>query len=245
MVSAIAAAMWGGLASVSLLLGAALALRWTLSDRLTGAVMGFGSGALVSSIAYELVPESLVAGGGRWMVFAFAAGALTFFAADWAIDRSGGAERKRIARRQGAGSGTAIFLGTLLDGVPESLILGMGLATGGSISVAFLTAVFVSNAPEGVAGTRSLVAAGRSPRRVVGMWTALVIASAAAAALGFAIVRSVPEADGRYAKAFAGGAVLTMLADVMMPEAFEHGGKVVGLLATLGFLTAAILSVME
>lgn len=102
MVSAIAAAMWGGLASVSLLLGAALALRWTLSDRLTGAVMGFGSGALVSSIAYELVPESLVAGGGRWMVFAFAAGALTFFAADWAIDRSGGAERKRIARRQGA-----------------------------------------------------------------------------------------------------------------------------------------------
>jgi len=244
-VSAYAAAMWGGLAAASLLLGAALALRWTLSDRLTGAIMGFGSGALISSIGYELVPESLVRGSGRWMVFAFAAGALSFFAADWAIDRSGGAERKRIAGATGAGSGTAIFLGTLLDGVPESLILGMGLATGGAISVAFLTAVFVSNVPEGVAGTRSLVAAGRSPRRVVFMWTALVIASAAAAALGYAIVRSVPAADGRYARAFAAGAVLTMLADVMMPEAFEHGGKVVGLLATLGFLTAAILSVME
>jgi ZIP family zinc transporter len=244
-VSAFAAAMWGGLAAASLLLGAALALRWTLSDRLTGAIMGFGSGALISSIGYELVPASLVKGGGQWMVFAFAAGALTFFGADWAIDRSGGAERKRIAGAKGEGSGTAIFLGTLLDGVPESLILGMGLATGGAVSVAFLTAVFVSNVPEGVAGTRSLVASGHSPRRVVGMWTALVVASALAAALGYWIVQSMPGADGRYAKAFAAGAVLTMLSDVMMPEAFEHGGKVVGLLATLGFLTAAVLSVME
>lgn len=243
--SVLSAAMWGGLAAASLLLGAALALRWTLSERLTGAIMGFGSGALVSSIGYELVPESLVKGGGRWMVFAFAGGALTFFVADWLIDRSGGAGRKRIAGHKDAGSGTAIFLGTLLDGVPESLILGMGLATGGAISVAFLTAVFVSNVPEGVAGTRSLVASGRTPRHVLGMWMTLVIASAAAAALGYAVVRSIPAADGRFAKAFAAGAVLTMLSDVMMPEAFEHGGKIVGLLATLGFLTAAVLSVME
>ncbi len=243
--SAYAAAMWGGLAAASLLLGAGLALRWSLSERLTGAIMGFGSGALISSIAYELVPESKVAGGGRWIVFTFALGALVFFVADWAIDRAGGAERKSIEGGAGGGSGTAIFLGTLLDGVPESLILGMGLATGGAISVAFLTAVFVSNVPEGVAGTRSLVAAGRTPRKVVGMWTALIIASAIASALGYALVRSIPAADGRYAKAFAAGAVLTMLSDVMMPEAFEHGGKLVGLLATLGFLTAAILSVME
>ncbi len=243
--SALAAAMWGGLAAASLLLGAALALRWDLSERLTGAVMGFGSGALISSIAYELVPESQMHGVARGMGLAFAAGALVFFLADWAIDRKGGAERKKIKAKPGEGSGTAIFLGTLLDGVPESLILGMGLATGGAISVAFLTAVFVSNVPEGVAGTRSLVASGHSPRRVVGMWASLVVASAAAAALGYGIVQSVPAADGRYAKAFAAGAVLTMLSDVMMPEAFEHGGKIVGLLATLGFLTAAVLSVME
>ena len=243
--SAFTAALWGGLAAVSLLIGAGLALRWKLSERLTGAVMGFGAGALISSIAYELVPESRIAGSGRWMVVAFAAGALTFFLADWAIDKGGGAERKRIAKPKSGGSGTAIFLGTLLDGVPESLILGMGLATGGAVSVAFLTAVFVSNVPEGVAGTRALTAAGRSPGRVLGMWGWLVLASALSAAAGYAIVRSVPAADGRYASAFAGGAVLTMLADVMMPEAFEHGGKIVGLLATLGFLTAAVLSVTE
>ena len=243
--SVFAAALWGGLAAASLILGAGLALRFELSDRLTGAVMGFGSGALISSIAYELVPGSRIAGSGTWMVLSFAAGALTFFLADWAIDRSGGAERKRIGKPKSAGSGTAIFLGTLLDGVPESLILGMGLATGGAVSVAFLVAVFVSNVPEGVAGTRALVAAGRRPRKVVGMWGWLVLASALSAAAGYAFVRSVPAADGRFASAFAGGAVLMMLSDVMMPESFEHGGKIVGLLATLGFLTAAILSVME
>jgi ZIP family zinc transporter len=237
--------MWGGLAAVSLLFGAILAMRLRLSSQFIGAVMGFGSGALISSIAYELVPESLVKGSGQWMALAFAVGALTFFAADWAIDARGGQGRKSIVGDQAGGSGTAIFLGTLLDGVPESLILGIGLATGGAVSVAFLTAVFVSNFPEGIAGTRSLLDAGNSSRRVVGMWTALVLASAVAAAAGYAVVNALPGVDGRYARAFAAGAVLTMLADVMMPEAFEHGGKIVGLLATLGFLTAAVLSVLE
>lgn len=243
--SAWAAAMWGGLAAVSLLLGAALAVRFTLSNRLIGAVMGFGAGTLIASIAYELVPDSQARGTGLLTVLAFATGALVFFAADWVIDNAGGARRKRIAGHQDDGSGTAIFLGTLLDGVPESLVLGMGLATGGSISLAFLTAVFVSNGPEGIAGTRALVGSGHSRQRVLWMWSALVLASAIAAAVGFAIVRAVPSADGQYARAFAAGAVLTMLADVMMPEAFEHGGKVVGLLATWGFLTGAVLSVME
>jgi ZIP family zinc transporter len=244
-VSVYAAAMWGCLAAVSLLIGAALAMRLTLSNRIIGAVMGFGSGALISSIGYELVPESLVRGHGRSMALIFAAGALTFFIVDWWIDERGGEERKSIDGRPSGGSGTAIFLGTLLDAIPESLVLGIGLATGGAISVAFLSAVFVSNLPEGIAGTRSLLDAGNSSRRVVWMWIALVLASGVFAGAGYAFAQAVPAADGRYACAFAAGAVLTMLTDVMMPEAFEHGGKVVGLLATLGFLTAAILSVME
>jgi ZIP family zinc transporter len=244
-VSVYAAGLWGGLAGLSLLLGAALAMRFTLPNRVIGAVMGFGSGALISSIGYELVPESLVKGTGRSMALTFAAGTLTFFVADWWIDARGGEKRKSLAGGQAGGSGTAIFLGTLLDAIPESLILGMGLATGGSVSVAFLTAVFVSNLPEGIAGTRSLLDAGNSSRRVVWLWGALVLASAAVAGAGFAFAQAVPAADGRYARAFAAGAVLIMLTDVMMPEAFEHGGKVVGLLATLGFLTAAVLSVME
>jgi zinc transporter, ZIP family len=239
------AAFWGGLAATSLVAGAWLAIRFRLSNFIIGAVMGFGGGALISSIAYELVPDSMIRGSGKLLAVAFILGALIFFGIDWAIDRKGGGNRKNITGQQEHGSGTAIFLGTLLDGIPESLILGMGLASGGVISFAFLMAVFVSNLPEGIAGTRSLLNVGRSKSHVLWMWTWLVIASAVASALGFAIVEWAPAADGRLARAFAAGAVLTMLSDVMMPEAFEHGGKIVGLLATIGFLTAAILSLVE
>ena len=239
------AALWGAFAASSLVLGAVLALRVRLSDRLIGSVMGLGAGALIGAIAYELVPESLIGGAGLEIWFAFAGGALTFFVCDWVVDNGGGRQRKKFAGARTEGSGAAIFLGTLLDGVPESLTLGLGLALGGSISMAFLAAVFVSNLPEGIAGTTSLLAEGVPKRRVLWMWTGLVIASAVAAALGFVVVQTVSGVDGQLVQAFAAGAMLTMLADAMMPEAFQHGGKMVGLLTTLGFVMAAILSVLE
>jgi ZIP family zinc transporter len=179
------------------------------------------------------------------MGVAFGLGALTFFAGDWVIDRQGGEERKNISGDQSGGSGAAIFIGTLLDNIPESLVLGMGLALGGSISLAFLVAVFVSNLPEGVAGTINLEMTGHSRRRIFWMWASVVVISAVCAGLGYAIVQRIPSMDGRFAQTFAAGAMLTMLADAMMPEGFEHGGKVVGLLTVLGFLMAAVLSVME
>jgi ZIP family zinc transporter len=134
-----------------------------------------------------------------------------------------------------------MFLGALLDGIPEAFILGITLALGGKINVAFITAVFVSNIPQGVAGTTSLQAAGYSNRRIFRMWTALTLASALAAALGYVLGHSA-HVHGLYAEAFAAGAVLTMLADSMMPEAFQHGGKPVGLLVVLGYLVAAALT---
>ena len=242
------AAFWGGLAAISLIIGAVAAVRLRPSDRVTGAVMGFGAGALLGGIAYELVPESLMKDAG-WSIFlAFAAGALTFFVGDWLIDPRGGKHRKRIAKganNSDEGSGMAIFLGTLLDGIPESLVLGLGLGLGSSVSVAFLAAVFVSNIPEGIAGTTSMLAEGHSRRQVYRMWIGLVVASAVAAAVGYSFARSVPSVDGRIVQSFAAGAILTMLADTMMPEAFKHGGKIVGLLTTLGFLMAAALAVLE
>lgn len=237
----IAAFLWGGLAAASLLIGFALAGRG-LSNRAIGLIMGVGAGALISAIAYELLPESAVEG---WATaLAFLLGALAFFAGDWLVDHRGGADRKNIAGDQPGGSGAAIFIGTLLDNVPESIILGMSLALGGAINLAFLVAVFVSNLPEGVAGTINLTSSGVARRKVFWLWTALVIVSAACAALGYAAVTALPAADGRAAQAFAAGAMLTMLADAMMPEAFEHGGKLVGLCTVLGFLAAAVLSFM-
>lgn len=241
--SGLVPALYGALAASALLLGALLVMWRPPSSRAIGLVMGFGSGAIISSIAYELIPGSL-ATGTLLMGVAFALGAVTFFLADWWIDTRGGASRKDIKGAE-EGSGLSIFVGSLIDAIPESAILGIGIATGGSISLAFLLAVVVSNVPEGIAGTINLQATGRSKKSVLLMWSGVVLISAVCAAVGYLYVSSAPEADGRYAQAFAAGALLTMLAEAMMPEAFEHGGKAVGLLTVLGFLAAAVLSAVD
>jgi ZIP family zinc transporter len=235
----LSAALVGGLAAASILVGFALAGRG-LSPRLLGIVMGFGAGALLSAIAYELIPASDLSQSGT--ALAVALGALAFFVGDWLVDRRGGESRKGITAGQ-EGSGAAIFVGTLLDNIPESLVLGMGMAAGGSVNMAFAAAVFASNLPEGVAGTVNLLAAGHSRRQIGGMWFVLVLISALAAALGFALILAVPAVDGHLFEAFAAGAMLTMLADTMMPEAFQHGGVLVGLVTVAGFLATAALSV--
>jgi ZIP family zinc transporter len=240
--SVLTAIFWGGIAACSLLIGYFLATR-KLSHRNIGIVMGIGAGALISAIAYELVPESILTGAD--VMLAFGLGALAFFAGDWIIDRRGGADRKNIPGNRPGGSGAAIFIGTLLDNVPESIILGMSLATGGTVNVAFLAAVFISNLPEGVAGSVNLQNAGTPRRRVLWMWGALVLVSAACAGLGYLAIQNLPGTNGIYAQAFAAGAMLTMLADAMMPEAFEHGGILVGLFTVLGFILSATLSVIQ
>ena len=233
----ISAFLWGGLAAASLLIGYILAGR-PISERIVGLVMGLGAGALIGAIAYELVPDAAIAG--PITSVAFLLGALVFFAGDWIVDHRGGAERTDIAAAT-SGSGAAIFIDTLLDGIPESIVLGLSLGLGGRISVAFLVAVSISNLPEGIAGTLNLAAAGVARRRILAMWIILVLVSAACAAFGYSIIGVLSEADGRLVQAFAAGAMLTMLADAMMPEAFEHGGKVVGLATALGFMLAALL----
>jgi ZIP family zinc transporter len=237
----VSAFLWGGASAVSLLIGYLLARR-KLSNRAVGLVMGFGAGALIAAIAYELVPESVALG---WKVALFlVGGGVIFFAIDWLVDRMGGAKRKIIAGHEEGSSGAAVYIGTLIDAIPESIVLGMGLAMGGSIQVAFLVAVFVSNTPEAVAGTLSLRAAGHSDRQIVWMWVSLVIVSGIAAALGFGLVEILPTADGTLAQAFAAGAMLMMLADAMVPEAYTHGGRLTGLWTVLGFVAAAALSTL-
>lgn len=241
--SAWQALLWGGFASASLYLGEALAGPMGRRPRATGQLMGFGAGTLLSAVAYELIPESNLEYG-RGIGIAFLLGALTYYVGDWLIDHGGGADRQKISGTKQEGSGAAMFLGALLDGLPESLILGITLAVGGTISLAFVTSVFVSNIPQGVAGTVSLKESGYTDRHVFGMWTALTIASAVVAALGFVLARNT-HIQGLYSEAFAAGAVLTMLADSMMPEAFRHGGRPVGLLTVLGFLVAGVLTVVQ
>jgi ZIP family zinc transporter len=139
----------------------------------------------------------------------------------------------------------AIVLGTVLDGIPESIVVGLTLLSGQGLSIAMVAAVFVSNLPESMAASTGLRRGGVSRLRILGMWALVVLASAAAAALGYALLGGASERWIATVQAFAAGAILTMLADSMMPEAFESGGPAAGLATTAGFALAFAISAWE
>jgi zinc transporter, ZIP family len=238
--------LWGLFAGSSLILGGALALVLPIRERVLGLIMAFGAGVLISAVAYELVAESFETSAGRGeLALGLAAGALTFFAGDALVDRMGGDKRKSMRRAPGAGSALAIVLGIVLDGIPESAVIGLGLLEGAGVSVAVIAAVFLSNLPEAIAATTGLKAGGWASGRIMGLWVLVAAVCGLASLAGYAIFDSAGPSALAFVLAFAGGAILTMLADTMMPEAFEHGGKLVGLLTTLGFGVAFALSVLE
>lgn len=242
----LSAFLWGLFAAASLLLGAAVVYWHAPSPRALGLVMGFGAGVLLSAVAYELVEEAIETSGGSGGTFAgFATGALVFYVGDRLISRLGYEQRKDIDGDAAQGSPLTIVLGTFLDGVPESAVLGLTLLQTGSIGVAMLVAVFISNVPEAVAATSSLRAASWSTSRVFLLWSAIALASGAAAAVGYVLLDGAAPSTVAFILAFAGGAILTMLSTSMIPEAYEHGGRVVGLVTTLGFAVALGVSWLE
>jgi ZIP family zinc transporter len=237
------ALFWGLFSSASLYAGQLLARPLGRSDRAIGLMMGFGGGTLISAVAYELVPDWSLSHG--WDIgVSFLAGAVVYYVADRWVDGRGGKHRSAIRSDQDEGSGAGMFLGALLDGIPESFILGLGLALGGSISLAFVAAVFVSNIPQGLAGTTSLQQVGTSDRRIAVMWGALTLACGLVAFIGYAMADQLHGA-GVNASAFAGGAVLMMLTDSMIPESYRHGGRLTGLLTVIGYMVAAVLTGLQ
>jgi ZIP family zinc transporter len=235
------AATWGLIAASSLVIGSILTFWLKPSRKLIGLIMGFGAGALISAIAYDLVEDAAASGRTLVLTAGLALGAITFFIGDWWVDRAGGAHRKRSSGEQAQGNSFGIFIGTLLDGIPESFILGASLVTGGGVSVAFLSAVFISNLPEAMGATTGMSKAGWPQRRIISIWLAVAGVSAAAAAIGYAFTVAM-SLDGVLAQASAAGALLTMLSDSMLPEAHENGGNAVGLMTVLGFTVAFALS---
>ncbi len=238
------AAWWGFVGGASLLIGAVVGIVANPRQRIIGWVMAFGAGVLISALAFELTQEAFRQGGLAATGTGLALGALAFFLGDRAVDRAGGDHRKRSGGEQEGGSGTAILLGAVMDGIPESAAIGVSLLAGGSVGVPVLAGVFLSNLPESMAAATGLRRAGHSRGYILGTWFAVVAVSTVAAAVGYAVLGSASPAAVAAIQAFAAGAVLTMLADTMMPEAFEHGGDVVGLLTVLGFALAFSLSAL-
>jgi ZIP family zinc transporter len=230
---------WGLISASSLVIGSLVAIWLHLSLRVIGLIMAFGAGVLISAVAFDLVEEAADTSSGEgaiaWGLFA---GCLVFFGGDWLISRFGGADRKDATGDQEGDSPLAIVLGTVLDGIPESMVIGLTIYEGGAVGAAYLAAVFISNLPEAISSTTGLLSSGWQKSRVLWMWIGIAVVSAVASLAGYGLFQDSSPATVAFVLAFAAGAILTMLASTMMPEAFEHGGKLVGIVTTLGFAVA-------
>jgi zinc transporter, ZIP family len=238
---------WGVLAGSSLVIGAIVALVFRMSLRVIGLIMGFGAGVLISALAFDLVEEAVDKSTGHgWAVGGLFAGCLVFFFGDRLIDSIGGGGRKdATGGGQQGGSSLAIVLGTVLDGIPESMVIGLTIYEGGAVGAAYLAAVFMSNLPEAISSTSGLASGGWAHSRILWMWIAIALVSGLASLAGYGLFQDSPPDTVAFVLSFAAGAILTMLATTMMPEAFEHGGKLVGVVTTLGFAVAFTIHTLD
>lgn len=233
-------ALWSFVGAASLMVGAVLAFVFDVSRRSLGLIMGFGAGTLLSAISFDLLLPSYREAGNYSIVLGFLAGALSFWAGDRILARR--ADGADPAAGQGV-SGPALVLGAFLDGVPESIAIGLTMLGGSPVSVAVVVAVFLSNVPEGLAATMGLERSGMSRARIMAIWAAITVVCVAAAVLGFVLLSGAPPGVVSFVQSYAAGVILTMLANTMMPEAYAHGGREVGLVTVLGFLLASGLAV--
>ncbi|GAA1953204.1 ZIP family zinc transporter [Nocardioides panacihumi] len=231
---------WGLLAGGALVIGALVAWFVTVPQRVVASVMAFGAGVLISALAFDLVDEAESTGGLGPTLVGFLGGAIVYVVANVVLARFGARHRKRSqeqqpSEEQQAGSGAAIAVGALLDGVPESVVLGLSLLGGGGVGVPVLVAIFISNLPEGLASAAGMRRSGRSAGYVFGVWISVAAASGLAGLLGCLLLQGASGGAIAVITAVAAGAILAMVADTMIPEAFERTHMYAGLIATLGF----------
>ncbi len=233
---------WGALAASSLVLGALLALGRRWPERQVGLVLAFGAGALISAVSFELAAEGLRVGSLGATAAGLGAGALTYFWMDGTIARRFSGGRARSGRSQAEDPGTALALGAFLDGIPEQLVLGIGLAGGEGVSAGLLVAIFVSNLPEAIGSASEMRAARTKPRAVLALWLVVAAICTLASAAGYGLADLTSGNLQAAIDGFAAGALLVMLIDSMIPEATRESGRSAGLVTTLGFAVATALS---
>jgi ZIP family zinc transporter len=237
------ALIWGLVGGVALVLGALVAWFLRVPRDVIASIMAFGSGVLISAVAFDLIDEAAGLGGGLPTAFGALCGALGYLGGNALLARRGARHRKRSGPQQPSeaeqeGSGAAIALGALLDGIPESVVLGVGLIAGGGVSVSMLAAVFISNVPEGLSSAAGMKANGRSACYVFGVWGGIALVSGLAALVGYTALGAAQPETIAVIMAVAAGAILTMIADTMIPEAFERTKLWTGVITTVGFLIA-------
>lgn len=226
------AVLWGAVAAAPLFVGAVLAMLRKWPPRWLGIVLGFGAGALMASIAFELWEEGLALAGPIPLVAGVAAGALSYYVAARILDA-------RAAKKKAQAGGGQLAVGALLDGIPEQLVLGIGLASGEPVSVALVVAILVSNLPESIGSASDLLQGGMAKSRVLLLWAGVAVVCALATVAGFLLASATGDEFRAGASGFAAGALLVMLVDSMVPEAQEKAKELTGLATVLGFALAA------
>lgn len=243
------AGFWGFVAGAALIVGAAVGYYVHVGQRWIASVMAFGGGVLISALSFDLMDDAFRRGGFDSTATGFIGGAVIYSLANWYLDRRGARHRKRSGHKQSQpsesdqpGSGLAIAVGALLDGIPESIVIGTSMIAGGAVSFVAVVAIFISNIPEGLSSSAGMKKAGRSAAYVFGVWIAIAVISGIAALIGYTVFSAfVPDVIAATI-AIAAGAMLAMIADTMIPEAFEETHTFAGLVTVLGFLVAFVLT---
>lgn len=230
---------WGAFAASSLVIGALLGAARGWPDRAIGLVLAFGAGALISAVSFDLAEEAAQLGDHGVLGIGLGVGAFTYFALDRLVGRRSAKRQGRGQNKGKGGAGSALALGAFLDGIPEQLVLGIGIAGGAGVSIGLLVAIFVSNLPEAIGSSTELRAEGRTPGAIRLLWVGVAIVCALATVAGYAIADNVSGNFHAGVDGFAAGALVVMLIDSMIPEAVRKGGDVSGLVTVLGFAVAA------
>ena len=236
----------GILSTSSLVIGGILATRISMGKKTIGIIMGFGAGTLISAVSYELIFEAVTsAKGSGFPAYGFIVGAMTFFLADMLIGRLSNKKSDKAIKTGSAGLIIPMVLAIILDGIPESLVIGLGIFDSGTVSLSMLVAVFISNLPESIAGSTGMKENGWSSKKIILLWLSIAVICAITCVIGFTLFSNASHLWLAFINAFAGGAILMMLANSMIPEAYENGGKLAGIFTILGFFFSVVMVVFE